>query len=511
MGFDVELATKLATKALGASTSGIKLDTGDVNAVAQYVMAVMSIGLDFVPVIGPLLSSLVVLIGTAVFPLHSKDIWNALHARVEHLIDSKIAQYHLETLQGRISGLESNMEAFTSVVNSYKKASAGEKNRQGEILREHHVAFLAVVRSAVPDFQLDDYAVQALPMFAHVANIHLSLLADGIKYGIDWGYTKAFIDDTLRPEFQKLTASKAALDKSARLYVRSSEHGGYEFETLHQAIEDGEAAGWSPELLATWKEAFADMVAQPAVLGRRSNSDYPGYVKNIYLRGRGKVQADPQDYPTWSTQQGGQEAGKSAAVAEYDTTMVVSALNFAEMWPFITGEVKASPAALKNVDREVFVGPMGRYADEVPWTATSPPPVTPRTDPITGIRVRAFDSLDGIQLKYGNSWGRFFGSKTGGKEYVVDLKPHEVVDSVKLGAAQKVSQLSFRTNQTTTYGPYGGGNYKSMESANITGYGLTSLYITRWSGASQENIPVRFEPSIRQEMISLLGENTEEH
>ncbi|KGQ03729.1 Pesticidal crystal protein cry3Aa [Beauveria bassiana D1-5] len=482
MGFDVELATQLATKALGASTTGIKLDTGDVNAVAQYVMAAISIGLDFVPVIGPLLSSLVVLIGAAVFPLHSKDIWNALHERVEHLVDSKIAQYHLKTLEGRISGLESNMEAFTSVVNSYNKASASDKDRQREILRQHHIAFLAVVRSAVPDFQLDDYAVQALPMFAHVANIHLSLLADGIKHGIDWGYTKAFIDDTLRPEFKKLTASEAALEKKSRLFVRSSEHGGYELETLHQAIQDGEAAGWSPELLATWKEAFADMVAQPAALSRRANSDYPGYVKNIYLRGRGKVQANPNDYPAWSTQTGGEEAGKSAAVAQYDTTMVLSALNFAELWPYLTREVKASSEALKNVDREVFVGPIGRYADAVPWSATSPPPVTPRGDPITGIRVRAYDALDGIQLKFGNSWGRFWGSQTGGKEYVVNLQAHEVVDGVKLGAGQKLSQLLFHTNKTT-YGPYGGGNYRSLDSANITGYGLTSLYITRWSGA----------------------------
>ncbi|OAA39610.1 Delta endotoxin [Beauveria brongniartii RCEF 3172] len=482
MGFDVELATKLATKALGASTSGIKLDTGDIDAVAQYVMAVVSIGLDFVPVVGPLLSSLAVLIGAAVFPLHSKDIWNALHERVEHLVDSKIAQYHLKTLEGRISGLESNMEAYTTVVTSYNKASGGEKDKQRETLRQHHVAFLAVVRSAVPDFQLDDYAVQALAMFAHVANIHLSLLADGIKHGIDWGYTKTFIDDTLRPEFKKLTASKAALEKNSRPFIRSSEHGGYEFETLHQAIQDGEAAGLSPELLATWKAAFADMVAQPAALSRRANSDYPGYAKNIYLRGREKVQADPKDYPTWSTQAGGPEAGKSAAVAQYDTTMVLSVLNFAELWPYLSGEAKVSPTALKNVDREVFVGPIGRYADEVPWTASSPAPVTPRGDPITGIRVRAFDALDGIQLKYGNSWGRFFGSKTGGKESVVDLKAHEVVNSVKLGAFQKVSQLSFHTN-TTTYGAYGGGNYKSLESVNITGYGLTSLYITRWSGA----------------------------
>ncbi|KAM3498730.1 hypothetical protein MY10362_007968 [Beauveria mimosiformis] len=414
-------------------------------------MAVVSIGLDFVPVVGPLLSSLAVLIGAAVFPLHSKDIWNALHERVEHLVDSKIAQYHLKTLEGRISGLESNMEAYTSVVNSYNKASGSEKAKQRETLRQHHVAFLAVVRSAVPDFQLDDYAVQALPMFAHVANIHLSLLADGIKHGIDWGYTKTFIDDTLRPEFKKLTASKAALQQNSRLFIRSGEHGGYEFETLHQAIQDGEAAGLSPELLATWKEAFADMVAQPAALSRRANSDYPGYAKNIYLRGREKVQADPKDYPTWSTQAGAEE-------------------------------VKVSPTTLTNIDREVFVGPIGRYADEVPWTASSPPPVTARGDPITGIRARAFDALDGIQLKYGSSWGRFFGSKTGGKEYVVDLKAHEVVDGVKLGAGQKVSQLSFHTN-TTTYGPYGGGNYKSLESVNITGYGLTSLYITRWSGA----------------------------
>ncbi|KAM3555802.1 hypothetical protein MY1884_005401 [Beauveria asiatica] len=482
MGFDVELATKLATKALGSSTSGVKLDTGDVNAVAQYVMAVISIGLDFVPVVGPLLSSLVVLIGAAVFPLHSKDIWNALHERIEHLVDDKIAQYHLKTLQGHISGLESNMESYTSVVNSYNKASGSAKTKQREALRQHHIAFLTVVRSAVPDFQLDDYAVQALPMFAHVANIHLSLLADGIKHGLDWGFTKTYIDDTLRPEFEKLTASKAALEQNSRLFVRSSEYSAYEFETLQQAIQDGEADGLSPEVLATWKAAFADMVAQPAALSRRANSNYPGYVKKIYLQGREKVQANPKDYHNWSTQNGGQEAGKSAALAQYDTTMVLSALNFAELWPYLSGETKASSTALKNVDREVFVGPIGRYADETPWTASSPPPVTPRGDPITGIRVRAFDAVDGIQLKYGNSWGSFFGSKTGGKESVAELKAHEVIDRVTLGAGQKVSQLSFHTNKTT-YGPYGSKYYQLAETVNITGYGLTSLYITKYSDA----------------------------
>ncbi|KAF4343958.1 Delta endotoxin [Fusarium beomiforme] len=486
----VERYVKIAATAGKAAQSGEKIKFGDwSNENGQYLTAILAVGLDLIPVLGPALSSLALVSGYVMFPPEAKDPWSQLRAPVENLIGEKITDYHVKILQGRADGLQANSDAFRSVWNSYSKSPASERKRHAETLREHYVAFLSVLRTVMPDFQTEAYSVPALPEFDLVAILHLTLLADGIKHGVEWGFNKDFITETLKPEFHKLTGS----GKGPRSLSTRSDSASMntttgitqtELDILRGAIEEGDKSGWPPTLLDSWKEAYADLTVESPRLARRSLMDYPSYAKQTYEQGRKLVK--PYESKWEETHE--KEALLLRAISDYDATMFSTVLAHAEFWPCITGEVEMSAESWEIVGREIYSGPFGRYAEYAKWSTSEPPAVTPRQDNITQIVVRAWNDIDGFGVKRGEEWDFWQGSKVGGAENWVNLGDDEYIISVDVGWGHKIGHLKFVSNKRD-FGPYGiSKNAKFSDIVNHTGYGLTSMYMTHFGYAEPTGI-----------------------
>ncbi|KAM3548070.1 hypothetical protein ARSEF4850_009633 [Beauveria asiatica] len=350
----------------------------------QLVLSVFAVGLNAVPIIGSVLGSLAVVLGMALFPAQTVDPWEKLHERVEALIGAKLQEHQVKQLQSKIDGLGHNQREYASLWRQYQKAAPDSKEKLAEMLRHVHVSFLFVLRAAVPEFQVDDYAAAALLLFAQLANLHMTLLSDGFKHGLEWGLAKECIDVTLRDEFTRLTSPGNSARGLTALNARAD---SMELKMFHEAIDAGEANGLPAELIATWKEAYTTMTVKVATRADGSHLDYISHVKKYYEQGRKQVK--PDDWHKFGHYEGkGTDEGLALqAYSEYDVQMLENVLHYAEFWPYMAGDKEISEASYLNLDREIFRGPYVRYSENVAWSETSPAPVTKRTEKITSVRL----------------------------------------------------------------------------------------------------------------------------
>ncbi|KAF4443756.1 Pesticidal crystal protein cry3Ba [Fusarium austroafricanum] len=482
----------LTTKLLKAADGGQKLGVTDPDEVGQYVCSVLALGCELIPVIGSSLSALTTLVGGLLFhPNSIEKIWEKLRERIEALIDSKISETQMEILRKKIRGLQDNMENYQQIWEDFKDSSGEERIRARDTLKTTHIAFLSVVRAAIPEFRVERFAVPSLPLFALAANIHLMLLSDGIRHGIAWGYSEKNVN-TMRAEFKKKTTPKGVLGQAADI-VSEQNH------LLKGAIATAIDLEMPTEIVDTWKDAYSDLSA-PASGYAGGDSyddlDYATYAYKVYHIGRGQVKpyrAELNDYDN----RGSQAAATLRAYADYDSGMVMNVLNYAEYWPYLAGD-KMPESVLKRLDREIYFGPFGRYTAHAAWTESSEPPITDRGPPITSAYVRGGDDIDGLQMRYGNSWGDAYGSTTGGRPKQLDLAKDEYFYWVSVWYGQKLGKLRFWNNKdkalengNARHGSYG-------NHAAPPGYRLTSVHITRWERSTPpgcEGIILGFRPS----------------
>ncbi len=146
----------------------------DYNNAAKVVI---SASLGKIPVVGFALSALVGIF----WPASHVDVWAEVKEKVEALVDQKISDLVYQQVQEDLKGLQNNMNEYLwAVKNSKVKTYISEKYNivLGDFLQQ------------LPHFQSQGYELPLLPLFAQFANMHLSLLRDGILYGADWGWTE---------------------------------------------------------------------------------------------------------------------------------------------------------------------------------------------------------------------------------------------------------------------------------------------------------------------------------
>ncbi len=445
--------------------------------------------------------------------VHIEGEGKRLQHLIEVMINSKIEHYHLKTLEGIVAGFQTNLVALRRVWRDFDNAPPDNRERQGELLRSHHNALLLVVRTAIPHYQMPEHAVAALPDFAIAANIHLVMLVEALKHGKSWGYSDEYIDGFIRTEFNEKTGSgtKAPAVRRRRSVSpvsgqRLSKRDGekMQMQLLSSAIKEGEAQDWSAELLETWRNAYSALSVQRrevSAAGSVEALDYPTYARNTYERGRKMVVPPKPRSSVVIANPGIREAMALRAYAEYDAIMITHVLSYAEYWPYLTGEFDVPQHVIDNLDREIFSGPYGRWSDWAPWSATQPPPVTVRRDNITSLIVRENHVIQSVRQKLGRNWGFHYGSETAGKANLVDLGPDEFIQNIDLTYGYKVGSLKLTTNEGS-YGPFGTANSLKWEAFEVhnspnalsvsrSGYGLSSVYITRWSDPSTRLRPNR--------------------
>ncbi|PMB69038.1 Pesticidal crystal protein Cry3Ba [Beauveria bassiana] len=483
MKINADAAINYAKAALIAARGGVVIDASDANAIYSYIFSIFAIGAGLVPEVGPLLAAFTSLLGAVLFP-SKKDpnaLWNNLRKQIETLIGAKIQESQVKILQKKVVGFAANMKAFTRVYNDYEQATGHEKAQMGQTLREHHIAFLAVIRAGIPEFQVEDYAVAALPLFTQAANMHLTLLSDGIKHGVEWGWPENYVKHTLQVEFDEFTVSSPKRRiRAPHCQAKPSPRQPSQQEALKESIATGEAAGWDAELLDTWREAleFQSNATAPgsATAGPGATLTYPAYVKKYYEEGRKKV----KPYTSTSSDEGRKEALHALALSDYDTTMIKNVLTPAEFWPYMAGKEMPESAQLA-LDREIFSGPYGRYTKGATWDAKKQPPVTERGANITAVKVRHYQDIDSLQVQYGGHWGPLFGDGKGGVEAQANLAFDEYIEAINVTYGEKLGQLTFGSNKNKKHGGYGAAQHAHQKNTvSHPGFGLTSMVITNW-------------------------------
>lgn len=163
---------------VGDSTSGYDFSWS--NAAEQSIAGVLG----SVPDVGPLLSALVYIF----WPQSGTDVWAGIEQEVEQLIQQDLDKLVQEQVTASLQGLNSNLSSYLTALSD----GTGDPTYISEKWNVANGDFL----QQLPTFQLPNYQLLLLPLFAQFANLHLSLLRDGVVGGANWGWTPEIIAQT---------------------------------------------------------------------------------------------------------------------------------------------------------------------------------------------------------------------------------------------------------------------------------------------------------------------------
>src|ERR1044071_4865416 len=143
------------------------------NVALQAITA----GLDQIPVVGDILSHLVF----AFWPPSGEDVWAEIKQNVEALINQQFTEHECHSVQRKLgsaqasSGLIGNLNSYLLSVSPHNNNKMDPQQAWGEA----HEQFV----NAQAAFQQSGIELLLLPLFAQFANMHLSLLRDGVQRG----------------------------------------------------------------------------------------------------------------------------------------------------------------------------------------------------------------------------------------------------------------------------------------------------------------------------------------
>ncbi|GIP18356.1 hypothetical protein J40TS1_39980 [Paenibacillus montaniterrae] len=140
-------------------------------------LVIISTGLGQVPAVGFVLSALVEIF----WPSSQQDVWAEIESKVEQLVDQKISDLVYRQVEESLTGLHNNLNEYLWAVQNTR-----DKNLITQKFNIAHGHFI----QELPHFQSKGYELLLLPLFTQFANLHLSLLRDGVLYGADWGWSE---------------------------------------------------------------------------------------------------------------------------------------------------------------------------------------------------------------------------------------------------------------------------------------------------------------------------------
>ncbi|KAF5578002.1 Delta endotoxin central region subgroup 1 [Fusarium pseudocircinatum] len=407
---DEDFLNKAVKKGLDTLQKGEHLDVEDPNEIGKFIFGILASGLELIPGYGDALAAVLNLFSSLIFqPKSAADIWEKLFKRIEQMIDSKIEEYHLETLKDKLAGLDAAINDFSALVKKHDEGKDVTTLLLGYFTSLHQTMVVTM-----SEFTSPKYGVASLPWFALAATMHLKLLGDGIRHGQKWGFSADEVE-FLQETFDKLTAENKAIS-----HVEIASRHKLFLENL--MLDDSKMNSVPAETIEKWKAVHAclatmDEHAVPAI----DNSSYVTYAKTTYESGRYNVK------PEWeglSSMDIGADVGANfRAKMQYDADMTVHVLNYADFWPYLAGK-DLTEEALTNLDREIFAS-RGRYDIRVngnSWIDKPFPPVKRGdNDQITAVYVGGITNVELLQIKYGNTWGTAYGSDAIDKASTTDL------------------------------------------------------------------------------------------
>jgi hypothetical protein len=110
------------------------------------------------------------------------DHWEEIRSDAEALVNKKISQAVFSSMVANLQGLSNNLTEYVEATNT-------SKNNPAYIGEKFNVA-KGDFNQQVPSYQIQDQRVLLLPLFAQMANMHLTLLRDGAVFSDQWGFTR---------------------------------------------------------------------------------------------------------------------------------------------------------------------------------------------------------------------------------------------------------------------------------------------------------------------------------
>jgi hypothetical protein len=145
----------------------------DINSIIRDLIVE---GLGQIPDAGWLISSIV----GELWPQSGEDIWSEIESDVEALIGQQLSAFESAQVQQDLQGLQ-------NVMSDYQSALANSASDPA-VISENWVAAQDQFDVMRPHFMAAGYEVLLLPLLAQMANLHLSLLRDGVTAGAKWGW-----------------------------------------------------------------------------------------------------------------------------------------------------------------------------------------------------------------------------------------------------------------------------------------------------------------------------------
>lgn len=147
-------------------------------------------GLNEVPEVGSLVSSLV----GVLWPSSGVNVWGQIMNQVQALINQDISDLVYSQIQNDLNGLQKDVNLYLNAINKGDSAS---------VISGYWQTANSNFNLYLPNFQWNttsppppqDYRVLLLPLFAQFANLHLSLLRDGVLFGANWGWSDNDVQD----------------------------------------------------------------------------------------------------------------------------------------------------------------------------------------------------------------------------------------------------------------------------------------------------------------------------
>lgn len=145
----------------------------DPNDAAKTVVVA---GLGEVPVAGKVLGPLVDIL----WPESKEDVWGEIRDQVEKLVKTQLTDYVLKQTQADLDGLAKVLKSYVE----YAKPG-----HTPSLTSSVYTAANEQFNASMGHFTTSGFEVVLLPMWAQAANMHVSLLRDGVLFGrTSWGW-----------------------------------------------------------------------------------------------------------------------------------------------------------------------------------------------------------------------------------------------------------------------------------------------------------------------------------
>jgi hypothetical protein len=136
----------------------------------------------------PEVGGLFALIVEEVWPDPEKqDVWDEIKEKVEALLNEKLSDLVYNDISASLEGLQKNSAEYAEALK--------DSPDNIQLITEKFSVAKGDFNAQEPHFKAKGYELLLLPLFAQMANMHLSLLREGCIHGKSWGWNDQTVKD----------------------------------------------------------------------------------------------------------------------------------------------------------------------------------------------------------------------------------------------------------------------------------------------------------------------------